>query len=145
MAAMALRALAEVMERARVNRLTRYQHILLRLGELIAYAECAGALSRRAALMSEGRLHEKATRRFNAEELAAISRVFAREAALKVAEQGLRLVVGAGGATDAEVPALETSLGLPAIHRAQAGLILDMDYVSDVLYGRVAKRAAASA
>jgi hypothetical protein len=40
-AALALHALAEVMEKARVARLTRYQHILLRLGELIAYAECA--------------------------------------------------------------------------------------------------------
>jgi hypothetical protein len=35
--------LAEVMEKARVARLTRYQHILLRLGELIAYAESAGS------------------------------------------------------------------------------------------------------
>ena len=42
---LALHALAEVMERARVQRLTRYQHILLRLGELIAYAECAGSLA----------------------------------------------------------------------------------------------------
>ena len=47
-AALALHALAEVMERARIGRLTRYQHILLRLGELIAYAECAGSLARRA-------------------------------------------------------------------------------------------------
>ena len=39
-AALALHALAEVMEKARAGRLTRYQHILLRLGELIAYAEC---------------------------------------------------------------------------------------------------------
>ena len=38
-AALALHALAEVMEKARANRLTRHQHILLRLGELIAYAE----------------------------------------------------------------------------------------------------------
>ncbi len=66
MAALALHALAEVMERARVGRLTRYQHILLRLGELIAYAECAGSLARRAALAAEGRLNEKANQRFDA-------------------------------------------------------------------------------
>ena len=53
-AALALHALAEVMERARVGRLTRYQHILLRMGEWIAYAECAGTLARRAARMAEG-------------------------------------------------------------------------------------------
>ena len=38
-AALALHALAEVMERARIGRLTRFQHILLRMGEWIAYAE----------------------------------------------------------------------------------------------------------
>jgi len=140
-AALALHALAEVMERARVARLTRYQHILLRLGELIAYAECAGSLPRRAALLAEGKLNEKANRRFDATALAALSRVFARDAALKVAEDGLRWVVGAGGISNAEVAGFETSLGLPAIHRAQSGLISDMDYVADVLYGRAAKRA----
>ena len=139
-AALALHALAEVMEKARVARLTRYQHILLRLGELIAYAECAGSLARRAGLMEEGKLNEKANRRFDATALAALSRVFAREAALKVAEEGLRWVVGAGGVSAAELPAFETSLGLPAIHRAQAGLISDLDYIADVLYGRAAKR-----
>jgi len=139
MAALALHALAEVMEKARVARLTRYQHILLRLGELIAYAECAGSLSRRAALLSEGKLHEKANRRFDAMALAALSRIFAREAALKVSEEGLRWVVGAGGVSDAEIAGFETSLGLPAIHRAQSNLISDMDYVADILYGRATK------
>jgi len=138
-AALALHALAEVMEKARVARLTRFQHILLRLGELIAYAECAGSLSRRAALLAEGKLNEKANRRFDAAALAAISRVFARDATFKVAEDGLRWVVGAGGVSDSEIAAFETSLGLPAIHRAQSGLISDMDYVADVLYGRAAK------
>ncbi len=144
-AALALHALAEVMEKARVARLTRFQHILLRLGELIAYAECAGSLSRRAALAADGKLHEKANRRFDATALAAISRIFARDAALKVAEEGLRWVIGAGGVNDSEIAAFEASLGLPAIHRAQAGLISDLDYVADVLYGRAAKSTVAAA
>ena len=143
-AALALHALAEVMERARLARLTRHQHILLRLGEWVAYAECAGSLCRRASLMAEGKLNEKANRRFDATALAALSRIFAREAALKVGEEGLRWVIGAGGVSPAEVPAFETSLGLPAIHRAQADLISDMDYIADVLYGR-AKRTAQAA
>ena len=46
---------------------------------------------------------------------------------------------GAGGVSDAEMPAFETALHLSAIHRAQAGLIADMDYVADVLYGRASK------
>ncbi|MGB7865771.1 MAG: acyl-CoA dehydrogenase family protein, partial [Candidatus Sulfotelmatobacter sp.] len=138
-AALAMHALAEVMEKARVARLTRYQHILLRLGELIAYAECAGSLARRAALLAEGKINEKASRRFDATALAAISRVFAREAAIKVGEEGLRWMIGAGGVSDSETAGFEASLGLPAIHRAQSGLIADLDHVADVLYSRTAK------
>src|SRR5438270_953432 len=140
-AALALHALAEVMEKARVARLTRFQHILLRLGELIAYAECAGSLARRAALTANNKLNEKANRRFDANALAAISRIYAREAALKVGEEGVRWIIGAGGVSNTDLPAFETTLGLPAIHQAQAGLISDMDYVADILYNRVAKRA----
>ena len=141
-AALGLHALAELMERARLGRLTRYQHILLRLGEWIAWAECAGSLARRAARLADGKLHEKGNQRFDATALAAIARVFAREAVLKAGEEGLRWITGAG-AGDADITALESGLGLQAIHRAQAGLIADMDYIADVLYGRAAKSAAA--
>ena len=144
-AALALHALAGVMEKARVARLTRYQHILLRLGEWIAYAESAGSLCRRAALSAEGRLHEKANPRFDAAALAAMARIFARDAASKIAEEGSRWVIGAGGVSDSEIAAFEVALGLPAIHRAQAGHIADMDYIADVLYGRVAQGARAAA
>jgi alkylation response protein AidB-like acyl-CoA dehydrogenase len=108
---------------------------------LIAYAECAGSLSRRAARSVEGRLNEKASTRFDSTALAAMGRIFARESALKVAEEGLRWVAGAGGVSDANMAAFETDLGLSAVHRAQAGLIADMDYVADVLYSRVKKEA----
>jgi len=144
-AALSLHALAEVMERARIAHLTRHQHILLRLGELIAYAECAASIARRAARLADEKLPEKADARLDEPALAAISRIFSREAALKVAEEGLRYVVGAGGVADSELPAFEAGLGLPEIHRAQAGLISDMDCVSDALYDRVAKSAGVAA
>ena len=144
-AALALHALAEVMEKARIAHLTRHQHILLRLGELIAFAESAACLARRAARMAEGKLNEKANGRFDATALAALSRIFAREAALKVGEEGLRWVSGAGGVDDADMPAFETSLGLPAIHRAQTGLISDMDFIADVIYDRAAKHTVVAA
>ena len=62
-----------------------------------------------------------------------------------MAEDGLRLAVGGGGVSDTEMPAFEAALGLPAIHRTQAGLIADMDYIADVLYGRAAQPARLSA
>jgi len=141
-AALALHALAEILEKARAGRLTRHQHILFRIGEWVANAEAAATLARRAALVAEGRLNEKANDRFDATALAAIGRIFARDAALMVAEEGLRWIAGAGGVTDTEFPDFEASLQLPAIHRAQAGQVADMDYVADVLYGRVQKQPA---
>ena len=144
-AALAFHALAELMEKARLGRLTRYQHILLRLGEWIAFAESAGCMARRAARMAEGKANEKANERFDKSGFAALSRIFAREAAMKVAEEGLRWVTGAGGVTDAEMGAFETALGLPAVHRVQAGLIADMDSVADVLYHRTSKGAGVAA
>ncbi|MGH9232135.1 MAG: acyl-CoA dehydrogenase family protein, partial [Acidimicrobiales bacterium] len=72
-AALALHALAEVLERCRTGRLTRQQHVLLRLGELIAYAECAEALSRRAARAADGAPSPKTDRRFDAAGLAVVA------------------------------------------------------------------------
>ena len=135
-AALGLAALAEVMERARLARLTRHQHILLRLGELVAYAECAAGLVQRAVAAAEGDLNPKTDGRFDAASITTLSRVFAREAATKVAVDGLRWIRGAGGVADADMPGFENSLGLSAIQRAQAGLVSDMDAVACALYGR---------
>jgi alkylation response protein AidB-like acyl-CoA dehydrogenase len=134
-AALAAHALAAVLERARVARLTRHQHILFRMGELIAWCEGAAAVVRRAVKLADGTLDPRAPRRFDAGEMAALARVFAREAARKVASDGLAHVVGAG-ADDGGCDELAASIGLPAIQRAQAGQLADLDRVADALYRR---------
>ncbi len=136
-AALALHALAEVLERARVQRLTRNQHILFRLGELTALAEGAETLARKAAQSAQGQLSPKANTRFDATCLAAMSRVFAREAGIKVGEEGTRWLCGGDGIAASEIGEFENKLQLSAIHVAQAGLLADMDYIADVLYDRV--------
>jgi len=136
LAALALHAMGEVLERCRAGRLTRHQHVLLRLGELIAMAECAGALCRRAARAQAGTLNAKADVRFAPPVLAALARIFAREAALKVAAEGMRWVVGAGGVIGGEVSTLMASVDVTAAYRGQAGLIADMDQVADAVYER---------
>jgi alkylation response protein AidB-like acyl-CoA dehydrogenase len=122
-AALAMRALATVMERCRLDRLTRNQHILFRLGELIAWAETAAIFAERAAAKpSEASA-------LSTDALRAMARVHAREAALKVAADGLRWCISAGQ-TD---PNLAGSLGLPAVYAAQAGQIEDMNLVAEQL------------
>jgi alkylation response protein AidB-like acyl-CoA dehydrogenase len=134
-AALAAECLAAVLEACRVGRLTRNQHVLLRLGELIAYAEAADALARRAAAAAAGTLPDKADRRFDAAGLATVSRVFAREAALKTAEEGVRWVFGATAPDTAGQ--MVGTLPLEQVRAAQAGLLADMDAVADLLYDRV--------
>ncbi len=133
-AALVLQGLASLLETARVHRLTRHQHVLFRLGELIAWAETAACFANRAARAADGKLAEKADGRFGPEALAVLSRVFAREAASKLIAEGIRSVGGAMG--EAEIASLEQALGVAALHRAQAGAVQDMDSVADVLYGR---------
>jgi alkylation response protein AidB-like acyl-CoA dehydrogenase len=135
-AALAAHGLAEVMEQARIHRLTRNQHVLFRLGEVVAYVECAGALARRAAAAAARVLPDKADRRFDAGELATISRVFAREAAIRVALDGTRWVLGAADPGAIDAAGFDAAIGTKAIEQAQSGLIGDMDRVADVLYGR---------
>ena len=120
LAAMALRSLAALLERARLDRLTRNQHVLFRLGELIAYAETAALFAERAA--------SAPTRASGLEPstLEAMARVHAREAALKVASEGLRWAIGAGQSD----PNLKQQLKLDAAVDAQAGLVEDMDNIA---------------
>jgi alkylation response protein AidB-like acyl-CoA dehydrogenase len=134
-AALAHHALAEVLEACRVARLTRHQHVLLRLGRLAALAEGSAALARRAAQAADGRLHAKAPHRFDPAALAAISRVNARNAALTVVTEGTRWVTGAGDGESAELAA---RLGVAAVQEAQAGLVADLDAVADAIYQRSA-------
>lgn len=122
-AALAMRALANILERSRLDRLTRHQHILFRLGELIAYAEGAAVFAERVAAKPTEAVP------LTIPERQALARIFAREAALKVATDGLRWAIGVGQ-TD---PNLAASLNLPAIYAAQTGLIADMDAAAAAL------------
>jgi hypothetical protein len=124
------------MERARLGKLTRNQHVLFRLGELTAWGEGAAALARRAAAAASGQLHPNADRRFDAATLAVLARIAARDAALKIAADGLRWTHGAEGLGAAELAAFESAAGIGAIHRVQAGQLADMDRAADALYGR---------
>jgi len=133
-AALALESLAGVLNACQAGRLTRNQHVLFRLGELIAHAEAAATLCTRAAAAADGTLDAKANRRFDADALAVIARIFAREAALKVGEEGLRWVAGSADPAIGLDPALPAALRLDQIRAAQAGLIADMTTLAGVLY-----------
>ncbi|MBL7202359.1 MAG: acyl-CoA dehydrogenase family protein [Anaerolineae bacterium] len=125
LAALAFRALNVLLEIARVGRLTRNQHILFRLGEWIAFAESAASMARYAADGSEK------VSGLEGPAIQAMSRIYARQAALHIATEGVRWIAGAQDATS--VDELGAALALPAILRAQHGLLADMDLVAEAL------------
>ena len=121
------------MENCRIARLTRNQHVLFKLGELIAWAECAGALCLRARDGIEKGLDEKADTRFPAGTLCAMARVMAQDTAMKVATEGMKVVTGAQN----EIPAgFIDSLRLGEIIQSQAGAIEDMNTIAAAIYDR---------
>ena len=130
-AALAQECLAAVLEACRVGRLTRNQHVLLRLGELVAYAECAGALARRAAaavanvIAGQGRhpLHARGTGRRQSS--------VCPGGGVEGCRRGLAVGVRRGyrGESRATLP-------LDRVRSAQSGLLADMNLVADALYGR---------
>jgi hypothetical protein len=96
---------------------------LFRLGELIAYAESAAVFAERVVQKSTEAIKlDVPTRQ-------ALARIFGREAALKVAADGLRWTIGAGQTN----PNLAAALNLPGIYQAQEGNVADMDYVAEQL------------
>lgn len=122
-AALAMRALAVIMEQCRVDRLTRNQHILFRLGELIAWAETA-------AIFAE-RVMDKATEGINLDvpTRQALSRIYTRQAALKVGAEGMQWLIGAGQTN----MNLGREVNSVAIFAAQMGLVSDMDFAAEQL------------
>jgi len=125
-AALAMRALHTLVERARLGRLTRNQHVLFRLGEWIALVETAAAFCRYAADPTPK------VSGYAPQVVKAMSRVYARQAASNIAEQGLRWVYGAEEG-DAGLGRLEADLNVSAIHAAQRGLLADCDAIAAAL------------
>jgi alkylation response protein AidB-like acyl-CoA dehydrogenase len=122
-AAIALRGLAAIMERCRADKLTRHQHVLFRLGELVAQAEGAAVFAQRAATAPTTAIPlPPAT-------IAAMSRVFAREAAARVVFEGARWAVAAGQSD----PEFLRSIDWSQVLAGQAGGIEDMDVITGSL------------
>jgi alkylation response protein AidB-like acyl-CoA dehydrogenase len=135
-AALAINVVQETCERCRVGRLTRHQHVLFQLGELITRAEIAANFARYAA----GRGAPKYQPFFAPSAVKAMSRVSAREAALDVLGLAVRLVRGMDAVDDAGIAEFERALKASAINASAKGLMADMDLVSKALVEQDAAR-----
>jgi alkylation response protein AidB-like acyl-CoA dehydrogenase len=123
LAARALRSLAALFERCRVDRLTRSQHVLFRLGEITAFVETAAVLSERTAKAPSTVVP------WGQDAREAVARVHARDAFRRVAVDGFTWAAAAGQ-TD---PGLASALDVDGALGAQAGLLGDLDTVAAAL------------
>jgi alkylation response protein AidB-like acyl-CoA dehydrogenase len=128
-AALAVRAVLETTERCRVGRLTRHQHVLFQLGELMTRAEIAANFARYAA----GRGAAKYEPFFAPKAVKTMSRICAREAAIDIVAGAVRLVRGMDAVEDVAMADFERALQVPAIHAAAKGLMADLDAVSKAI------------
>lgn len=127
--ATSLRAVGSVMERARAARLTRHQHVLFRLGELVTRAETAAAMCRWALAP------EHDPKRAPTETLRAMARINARDTLGFVVDEGMKLLRGCDAVDPTAVAEVARSLGVEEVWKGYGSQIADMDLVARSLTG----------
>jgi alkylation response protein AidB-like acyl-CoA dehydrogenase len=115
--AAAARALSELLEAARVARLTRHQHVLFLLADALAHVEVAAAFARRAAAGEDAPLRAKA-------------RAFARMTAAAVRDHANATVAGTGAMSGPTLRAFEKRMGREDLDDACSCGVSDMDEVA---------------
>ncbi len=121
--AYALKALANIYEECRIQKLTRNQHVMMRLGELTAWGETASVFSRIAA----NETYSKGVK-FDRETWQAMARSYARESAMTVIKDGIKLIMGYGTGDPAS---LRSKVFMDQIMNGQSGQKEDRDLISE--------------
>ena len=120
-------------------RLTRNQHVLFRLGELIAYGEVAACVARKAARAAQRRAQREVRSAFRRQgPRGDRSRVRARRGTDGSPTTGCASCAAAGGADDdRDRRARQLRFAATRSRPRKPGSLDDMDHVADLVYGRV--------
>ncbi len=120
--ALAARALNHTINLAHENRWTRQQAVMFSLADMMTHVEVGASLARKAA--EEGR-----------EDIRAMARLFAAEAAAMVASKGLDILLGTG-VEDDRAEAWREAVNYDGLLNGRRSWIADMDLVADKLFER---------
>ncbi len=111
------------------NRLTRKQHIMFLLADMMTYVEVGASLARKTVTLSKNGSPE--TKKFKA-----ISRIFADEVAQLVSQNALKILMGCGVFDQkAALDFMETH-SYNQLVCSSLNVINDMDLVADILFAR---------
>ncbi|MGA1821858.1 MAG: acyl-CoA dehydrogenase family protein [Thermoplasmatota archaeon] len=117
-----MESMASIMEECRINRLTRNQYVMMKLGRLIAMAEASMSFC-----LSSSLDDYPDSIRFPPDVYRAMSRSYAREVARIVAAEGTAMVIGYGEEGNENI--LDSS-GYAEVMAAQIGMMEDREIVS---------------
>jgi alkylation response protein AidB-like acyl-CoA dehydrogenase len=122
-------ALNRTIDQVHAHRLTKRQHAMFALADMMSRVEVGIALARKADRLTRAGAA-------SARKLAAMSRIFAREVAQLVAKNALEVLLGAG-VLDAEGLAdFKEAITFDALVTCQQDNMADMDLVADILFAR---------
>jgi alkylation response protein AidB-like acyl-CoA dehydrogenase len=111
------------------NRLTRQQHIMFLLADMMTYVEVDAALVRKAVALSKNGSPE-------AEKFKAISRIFADEVAKLVSQNALKILTGCGVFDQQAAHAFMETHSYHQLVCSSLNIINDMDRIADILFAR---------
>ena len=111
------------------NRLTRKQHIMFLLADMMTHVEVGASLARKAATLSKDGSPE-------AEKFKAISRIFADEVAQLVSQNALKILMGCGVFDQKTAHDFMETHSYNQLVCSSLNVINDMDLVADILFAR---------
>ena len=126
---LAANALNQLINVAHENRLTRSQHIMFQLADLMAHVEIGVSLARKADTLQKAGDRE-------ADKITAMSRIFAAETAQLATAAIPTVLQGTGNLDKEKQEELFASTAFNELSRGQRGVISDMDAVADILFER---------
>ncbi|MCF8053254.1 MAG: acyl-CoA dehydrogenase family protein [Desulfobacterales bacterium] len=127
--ALAARAVNEAVNLAHDQRLTKLQHVMFCLADMMTHVEVGVSLARKA----EG---DSASGEYKGETIKAASRIFANEVCTLVLDRVRRMISGSGRFDASAITGFMDRIGEKAMLESYSGIIADMDRVADALFER---------
>jgi len=125
--ARAVRTLSAAFEQIRINRLTRQQHVLFLMADMITGIETAAALCRKVLKVKNEVSAETSAY------LSAAARIYASEVAALVADKALLCVTGFKSLSPNEIGVIKTDLNLDALFECYQSRGADMDILAQMI------------
>jgi alkylation response protein AidB-like acyl-CoA dehydrogenase len=122
-------ALNRTIDLVHENNLTRQQHIMFALADMMAHVEVGAALARKAARLMK-------TRNPGSQKVVLMARIFATDVAQLVYQNILRIVRGSGAIDQKKMAEFFQSIDFGSLSESYQDIIAAMDQVADILFER---------